>query len=88
MSLGWISKDSVSREAIEGFLSHHGRTFYKIAQQQPEQQQEAAAAIKHAGIRLERKGERIPGSIKSLDGKIEVVPFRRGEEVMSLTWLD
>ncbi|KAL9015307.1 MAG: hypothetical protein Q9173_000105 [Seirophora scorigena] len=87
MSLGWISKDSVSREAIEGFLSHHGRTFYKIAQQQPEQQ-EAAAAIKHASIRLERKGERIPGSIKSLDGKIEVVPFRRGEEVMSLTWLD
>ena len=79
MSLGWISKD-VSREVIEGFLSHFGRTFYKIAQPQ----QEAASK---RGIRLERKGERIPKSIKSLDETIEVVPFRRDEEVMTLTWL-
>lgn len=79
MSLGWISKD-VSREVIEGFLSHSGRAFYKIAR--PEQE----ATSKH-GIRLERKGERIPESIKSEDGAIEVVPFRRGEEVMTLTWL-
>ena len=34
----------------------------------------------------ERKCERISKSIKSLDGTIEVVPFRRDEEVMSLTW--
>lgn len=80
MSLGWISKD-VSREVIEGFLSHFGRTFYKIAQ--PEQE----ATFKHS-IRLERKGQRIPKSIKSLDGTIEVVPFRRDEEVMTLTWLN
>ena len=78
MSLGWISRD-VSREVIEGFLSHSGRTFYKIAR--PKQQ----AMSKH-GIRLERKGERIPKSIKSLDGTIEVVPFRRDKEVMTLTW--
>lgn len=80
MSLGWISKD-VSREAIEGFLSHFGRTFYKIAQ--PKQE----ATSKHS-IRLERQGKRIPKSIKSLDGSIEVVPFRRDEEVMTLTWLN
>ena len=80
MRLGWISKD-VPREAIEGFLSHFGRTFYKIAE--PKQE----ATPKHS-IRLERKGERIPKSIKSLDGTIEVVPFRRDEEVMTLTWLN
>ncbi len=80
MSLGWISKD-VSREAIEGFLSHFGRTFYRIAQ--PKQE-----VTSKRSIRLERKGEIIPNSIKSLDGTIEVVPFRRDEEVMTLTWLN
>ena len=79
MSLGWISKD-ISREAIEGFLSHYGRAFYKIEQPKHE-------AKSYYSIRLERKGERIPQSIKSPDGSIEIVPFRRGEEVMTLTWL-
>jgi len=81
MRLGWIAKD-IPREAIEGFLSHYGRTFYKLVS--PQQ----AATATHGGIRLERKGERIPQSITSSDGSIEVVPFRRGEEVMGLTWLD
>lgn len=80
MSLGWISKD-VSREVIEGSLSHSGRTFYKIAQ--PKQE----AVSKHS-IRLERKGKRTSESIKSVDGTIEVVPLRRDEEVMTLTWLN
>lgn len=79
MSLGWIRKD-ISREALQGFLSHFGRAFYKIDQSKHEM-------TSKYGIRLERKGERIPKSIKSLDGTIEVVPFRRGEEVMTLTWL-
>lgn len=82
MSLGWISKD-VSREAIQGFLSHFGRAFYKIDQPKSPKQEMTSKY----GIRLERKGERIPKSIKSLDGTIEVVPFRRDEEVMTLTWL-
>ena len=80
MSLGWISRD-VSREVIEGFLSHFGRTFYKIAQSKQE-------ATSKYSIRLERKGKRIPQSIKSLDRTIEVVPFRRNEKVMTLTWLN
>ncbi len=80
MSLGWISKD-ISREVIEGFLSYYGRTFYQITQ--PKQE-----ATSKRSIRLERKGERIPKSIMSLDGTIEVVPFRRDEEVMTLTWLN
>lgn len=42
MSLGWISKD-VSREALEGFLSHYGRTFYTIAQ--PEQEARSKHSI-------------------------------------------
>lgn len=80
MSLGWIGKD-ISRDVIEGFLSRYGRTFYKIAPLETE------IASKYS-IRLERKGEKIPKSIKSLDGGIEIVPFRREEEVMTLTWIN
>ncbi|KAI4131127.1 MAG: hypothetical protein LQ341_006389 [Variospora aurantia] len=80
MSLGWIRKD-VPREAIEGFLSRYGRIFYKIAQ--PDQEPTSKRSI-----RLERKGERIPKSIKSSDRTVEIVPFRRDEEVMTLTWLN
>lgn len=76
MSQGWITKEEVTREALEGFLSHYGRAFYKI----PESRQPQ--------IRLERRGETIPKSIISSDGKIEVIPFRRGEEIMSLSWLN
>lgn len=75
---GWISRD-VSREAIEGFLSFYGRTFYDIAPAKHE-------AIAKRSIRLERKGEKIPQSIQSRDGSLEVVPFRRGEQAMTLTW--
>lgn len=77
---GWMSKD-VSREAIEECLSYFGQTFYEIAQ--PKQE-----ATSKRSIRFERKGERIPTSINSLDGTIEVVTFRRDEEVMTLTWLN
>lgn len=38
-------------------------------------------------IRLERKGEKIPLVVTSKDGSIEVVPFGRGKEVMSLSWV-
>ena len=37
-------------------------------------------------IVLERKGARIPESIKSEDGSIEVALFRGGGNVLSLSW--
>lgn len=78
---GWISKEEVTREAIEGFLSKYGREFYRISDaNEPESRKPR--------IKLERRGETIPRSITSSDGKIEVVPFRRGQEIMSLSWLN
>ncbi|KAL9027780.1 MAG: hypothetical protein Q9196_003743 [Gyalolechia fulgens] len=78
---GWISKDHVTREALEGFLSKYGRAFYKIADLNDQ-------ASSEPRIRLTRRGETIPKSIKSSDGQIEVVPFRSGQEIMSLSWIE
>ena len=80
MSQGWISKEDVTREAVEGFLSNYGRAFYKISDPNDTE-------VQKRPIRLERRGETIPRSISSSDGKLEVVPFRRGEDIMSLSWI-
>ncbi|KAI4171426.1 MAG: hypothetical protein LQ343_004282 [Gyalolechia ehrenbergii] len=77
---GWISKAQVTQGALEGFLSKYGRAFYKIAD--PNDQ-----ASSKPQIRLTRRGEIIPKSVKSLDGQIEVIPFRSGHEIMSLSWI-
>jgi dihydroorotase len=74
---GWIREEEVTRESIEGFLSGYGRAFYKIHK-----------SMESDGprIRLERRGETIPEAVISQDGSIEVVPFRRGKEILSLSW--
>lgn len=79
---GWITKEQTTREAIEGFLSGYGRDFYRI----PISFVDSKSSKKR--IRLERQGQTIPKSITSSDGKIEVVPFRRGEKTWSLSWID
>ncbi|KAL8864188.1 MAG: hypothetical protein Q9174_007439, partial [Haloplaca sp. 1 TL-2023] len=77
----WIKRDQVTQEVIEGFLCRHGRAFYQLAEGK-------GPATHKPRIRLERRGETIPKSIKSADGNIEIVPFRRGQELMSLSWID
>lgn len=59
---------------LEGFLSHNGRRFYKL----PEAKNK---------IILERKGEKIPTSIMSASGSVEVGNSRHGTEVFSLAWV-
>ena len=82
---GWITKEQTTREVIEGFLSRHGRDFYRI----PTSSLGSADSEPSKGrIRLERHGRTIPRSITSAEGKIEVVPFRRGEKTWSLCWID
>ena len=73
---GWIREAKV--EVLEEFLRGRGRRFYKIEGLTRERREQR--------IILEKKGERIPESIKSKNGAIEVVPFRSGEEIMSLKW--
>ncbi len=74
---GWIREEDVTRESIEGFLSGHGRAFYRMKQ---------SVDSDGSGIRLERKGETIPEVVRSKDGTIEVVPFGRGKEILSVSW--
>ncbi|OAA50634.1 dihydroorotase [Metarhizium rileyi] len=71
---GEIGEADLTQEKLEGFLSHHGRRFYKL----PE-----TSAKK---IVLERKGEKISTSVKSADGKFEVGISRAGTEIFSLAW--
>ena len=74
---GWISEEEVTQQAMEGFLSGCGRAFYKI---------HGSRRSDRSKIRLERTGETIPEAIRSQDGTIEVVPFGRGKEIMSVSW--
>ncbi|KAL8998207.1 MAG: hypothetical protein Q9169_002692 [Polycauliona sp. 2 TL-2023] len=79
IEMGWISNHKITQETLEGFLSTYGRKFYKLAELRD---------YPGRRIRLERSDEIIPKSIVSPDGAIEVVPFRRGEQVMSLSWTE
>ncbi len=82
---GWITKEQTTREVIEGFLSRYGREFYRIPTLSS---RSVDSETPKTRIRLERQGQTIPRSITSSDGKIEVVPFRRGEKTWSLCWID
>ncbi|KAL8816382.1 MAG: hypothetical protein Q9223_004596 [Gallowayella weberi] len=76
---GWISNHKITQKALEGFLSTYGRKFYEIFD--PNESEKPR-------LRLERSNETIPNSTVSTDGTIEVVPFRRGENVVSLSWIN
>jgi dihydroorotase len=72
---GVIKEEDVTQERLEQFLGGFGRQFYKLPD-----------AAKGNRIVLKRKGARIPESIKSEDGSIEVALFRGGDSVLSLSW--
>lgn len=78
---GWVNKEEVTLEAVEGFLSSYGRTFYKISKSDQSESRKPR-------IRLTRQGETIPRSMESSDGGIEVIPFRSGHQIMTLSWVD
>lgn len=74
---GWITEEEMTMEALEGFLSGFGRKFYKLD-----------PSVKSTRkIRLEKKGEKIPDLVRSADGSVEVVPWGRGREIRSLSWV-
>ncbi|EQL01715.1 amidohydrolase 2 [Ophiocordyceps sinensis CO18] len=73
---GVITEADVTQEKLEGFLSRFARRFYQL----PEPD------LSGKRIVLERKGERIPKSVRSDDGAIEVGVSRAEAEVFSLRW--
>ena len=74
---GWLHEQA-SAEILEEFLSGRGRRFYKL--------KEKTGSVKERKILLEKNGAKIPETLRSEDGCIEVVPFRRGEAIWRLTW--
>ncbi|KAI9779159.1 MAG: hypothetical protein M1839_007694 [Geoglossum umbratile] len=72
---GVVAASSVTPERFAQFLSGFGRAFYKLPK-----------PAEGAGLVLERKGARIPESIRSADGAIEVAVSRGGDRVFSLSW--
>ncbi|KAK5992333.1 putative dihydroorotase [Cladobotryum mycophilum] len=71
---GVIADTDVTQEKLEGFLSTFGRRFYRL----PE--------VADRRVVLERKSEKIPASVRSKDGSVEVGISRAGTEVFSLGW--
>ncbi|KAI1399274.1 Dihydroorotase [Hypoxylon fuscum] len=69
-----ITEADVTQEKLEGFLSRFGRRFYKLPETSGKK------------IVLERKGEKIPASVRSEDGSVEVGISKAGAEVFSLSW--
>lgn len=69
---GDVGEDQVTQELLEGFLGGFGRKFYGVG---PASER----------IFVERKGEAVVESIRG-EG-IEVVPFRKGKETWSVSWV-
>lgn len=72
---GAIEEVDVTQERLEQFLGRFGRQFYKLSD-----------AGKDKKIVLQRQGARVPSSIKSKDGKIEVAHSIAGDNILSLRW--
>ena len=72
---GVIKEKDVTQERLEQFLGGFGRQFYRLPD-----------TAKDNRIVLERKGAKIPESIKSEDGSIEVALSRGGDNIFSLSW--
>lgn len=69
-----ISAEDVTKEGLEGFLSSFGRKFY------------GALDTKGEKVVLRRQGVKIQDLLISKDGKVEVVPFRRGQTTWAAEW--
>ncbi|KAI1157853.1 Dihydroorotase [Nemania serpens] len=72
-----IDEKSVTQENIEGFLSRFGRRFYELPDPSP------------TGARMvaKRTGEKIPASIRSADGTLEIGISKSEATVFSLHWV-
>ena len=69
---GVLKEEDVTPEIVQGFMSKFGRAFYGL-----EEEKEY--------ILIEKKGEQISNILKTQS--LEVVPFRKGQETWSVSWV-
>lgn len=72
---GILEEDDVTLEKFQGFMSGYGRAFYGLE------------PSSNARIELSEGTERIMDILQTEDASLQVVPFRRGERIRTLTWL-
>lgn len=75
---GSLRAEDLSYDNVVEFLSYRGRRFYDVSRE--------SQALAEPRITLRANGERVESSLKNKAGDIEIVEFRAGEEVLSLTW--
>ena len=74
VATGVLESDDVTKEKLESFLSGFGRAFYGV----PDGRKEI--------ILLKKSGVDIESILRSEDGSVEVVPFRRGKMTWKVEW--
>lgn len=70
-----LTAEDVTKEKLEGFLSKFGRDFYR-----------APSDTRKETIVLSKPGKTIANILRTGDGSIEVVPFRRGKLTWGAAW--
>ncbi|KAL9079805.1 MAG: hypothetical protein Q9157_001314 [Trypethelium eluteriae] len=72
---GILKPEDVTLDSLERFLSRSGREFYGIDDERKER------------IAIYKSHEMISNTLRSESSNIEVVPFRRGQETWTVTWV-
>lgn len=71
---GVLTVEDVTKEKLEGFLCSNGRAFYGVKDDRNEK------------IVLRKSGATIDEVLRSKDGSVEVVPFKRGKMTWGVEW--
>ena len=74
---GYIEDDALTIKVLNEFCSARGRRFYQIPRRNDDNEK----------ILLKREGERVSLRLSTADEGIEIVPFRPGEALRSVKWL-
>ncbi|KAK0261077.1 hypothetical protein B0A54_11743 [Friedmanniomyces endolithicus] len=74
VEMGVIRAEDVTKEKLENFLSEFGRSFYKVEDTRKER------------IVLSKPSDAVENLLRSADGSVEVVPFRRAKMTWGVSW--
>lgn len=72
---GVLNVEDITQEKLANFLSNYGRAFYRVADEKNEQ------------IVLSKPSQSVEDILTTSDGKIDVVPFRRGKMTWDVRWV-